>query len=439
MLNEEIQNSWKDGSYVDNIRKTYEAIKADPLLTNRLEIWGGEPLIQIDNLLISIEDLFNYFPNVDFLMIPTNFAWSENITKKIPELVLAFDKTRLKDKNEFHLQLSIDGFDGPMLQYGHHADNKQYLKNLEVLIESLSKINLQNTEFVIDIHGTASGQNILKHLSTEEDIKAHLDGMHYLRHYAYDLIDKYNAKNVVYGEGCYYPLCASPENSTIDDGIKYPNGLRLVEYIAYKNKYLQDKFNHYFESFDHNTFDDSLFTANHQCCESGDNALMILHDGTISECACSYVQNRDEYLELLLKNGQFDEYRASVMRKKYFFNPITASKEEESFNDWYNLSGLRNTYSTQLSLSMSLCQELVLSHQISWEYIDPELLLKHLRKDMTPYSCTREQIRDTGIPYLGHPGDFRRTFNGEMQYSEGVCAADKKIKIRNWLYDYSKY
>jgi hypothetical protein len=43
------------------------------------------------------------------------------------------------------------------------------------------------------------------------------------------------------------------------------------------------------------------------------------------------------------------------MRKIYFFNPLTASKEEEEYNDWYNLSGLRETYSTQLNLAMSMC------------------------------------------------------------------------------------
>lgn len=387
---------------------------------------------------MSIKNLFIFLPRVDFLMIPTNFAWKENVTIKIPELILLFDQTR-KQKSEFHLQLSIDGFNGPMLEFGHHANNKDYLNNLEIIIKELSKIQLNNTQVIFDIHGTASGKNILKYLSTEKDIKSYLDGMKYLRDYACDLIDKYNSKNIVFGQNPYYPLCASPENSTVDEGIEYTKGLRLAEYLAYKEKYLQDNFVHYFENFDHNTFNRSLFRENSQCAESGAFALMVLPDGTISECACSYVQNRQEYLDLLLKNKQYEDYRCSIMRKMYFFNPITATKEQEEFNDWYNLTGLRDTFSTQISLTMSLCQELVLSKQISWEYSDPEYLLKHLNKEVTPYSCTREQIRDTGIPYLGHPGDYRRVLNGELQYAESVDIADKKIKIRNWLHDYSKH
>ena len=438
LLNKEVQDGWKQGTYVENIKKVYEKINADPLLTTRLEIWGGEPVVQIENLLISIKSLFEFLPNIDFLMIPTNFAWPERIAERIPEMIIAYDETRHRGENEFHLQLSIDGFDGPMLQYGHHANNQQYLKNLEVIIKELSKIQLNNTTVIFDIHGTASGQNILKYLSTEEDIKNYLDGMCYLREYANNLIDKYGAKNVTYGQNPYFPLCAAPENSTVDESIRYTNTVRLAEYVAYKGNYFQDKFNHFYENFDHNNFDDFLLGPTHQCAESGAHALMILPDGTISECACSYVQNRDEYLNLLIANKQYDDYLASMMRKQYFFNPITATKEEDEFNDWYNLTGLRDTYSTQLNLSMSLCQELALSNQIPREYLNPEILFKHLKKETTPYSCTREQIRDTGVPYLGHPGDFRRTFNGEIQSGEAFSLADIEIEIRHWLHDSSK-
>lgn len=406
-----------------------------------MELWGGEPLIQIDNLLISVKNLFELFPNVDFFMIPTNFAWPEKITAKIPELVIAYDSTRNREENEFHLQLSIDAFSGPLLEQGHHADNKQYLKNFEVLIKEMSKIKLKKTTLILELHGTASGPNILKYLSTEEDIKKYLDDMFYLDDYVNNLIKKYNCEKVVYGSFAHYPICAAPENSTVSEGIKYADAVRLAEYVLYKEKYIinSDKFAHCLENFSHNIYNSSIFKPNHQCSESGDFALMVLPDGTISECACSYVQNRQEYLNLILDLKQYEDYRTSLMRKIYFFNPLTATPEEEEFNDWYNLSGLRQTYSTQINLAMSMCQELVLSRQISWEYLDPNILIKHLNKETTPYSCTREQIQDTGIPYLGHPGDYRRIFNGELAFSESVNLTDRKIKIRTWLNDYSKY
>jgi hypothetical protein len=44
-------------------------------------LWGGEPLIQINNFLQNAKELFELFSNVTFFMIPTNFAWSEKIAE----------------------------------------------------------------------------------------------------------------------------------------------------------------------------------------------------------------------------------------------------------------------------------------------------------------------------------------------------------------------
>lgn len=435
LLNEEVQSGWKNGSYVENIKQVYAKINSDPLKTNRMEIWGGEPLIQIDNMLLTIQELFAFLPNIHFLMIPTNFAWPETITKKIPELVIAYDKTRNNPKSEFHLQLSIDSYSGIILEQGHNANNNQYLKNLEVLIEEISKVKLKNSLVIIDIHPTAAGPNILKHLYEDKDVKEYLDGMFYLKKYADNLIKKYKCDDkIVYGELPYFPLCALPENSTAKEGYKYASIVRNTELLEHRYKYLENPLYHYFSSFEHNYFNDTFLTSNRECNESNANALMILPDGTISECACSYVANRQELLDLLLKNELYDEYREAVTRKKYFFNPLTCTKEEEEFNDWYNLTGLRNNYSTALNLNMSLCQELALSRQISWVYAtDPVLLFSHLIKESSPYSCTREQFATTGIPFLGHQGDFRRILNGELEFVDSIVAAENKTVIKDWV------
>lgn len=435
LLNEEVQEGWKTGSYVSNIKEVFSKINANPLRTTRMEIWGGEPLIQIENLLISIKDLFSFFPNINFLMIPTNFAWPEHITNKIPQLILDYDNTRNGENNEFHLQLSIDSYKGILLEEGHKTNNQQYLKNFEVLIKGLSKIELTKSKVIIDIHPTASGQNILQHLYEDKDIQEYLEGMFFLKRYTDELIDKYNCQNkIVYGELPYFPLCAVPENSSAKDGYKYVSVLKNAELIEERYQYLKNPLYHYFGSFAHNYFNNTFYDANRECSESNANALMILPDGTISECACSYVANRKELLDLLIKNKQYEEYREALTRKKYFFNPLNYTKEEEEFNDWYNLTGLRNNYSTALNLNMSLCQELALSKQISWIYAtNPMLLLKHLKKESSPYSCTREQFAVTGLPFLGHQGDYRRIFNGELEYVDSIIRAEHELVIKDWV------
>lgn len=434
ILNDEVQNSWINHTYVANIKKVFEKIGANPKKTSRLGLWGGEPLIQIENFLQSSEELFNFFPNVDFFMIPTNFAWSEKIAEKIPIMISQFDTTRKVNEAEIHLQLSIDSYRGILLKEGHHAQNEQYLKNFETLIKGLSNIELKNTQIYMDIHSTASGENILKYLSTYEQIQDYLDGMLFLNQFANNLIEQYNCKNkIIYGNSAYFPLCAVPENSTSEDGYKYVEILKKAEKLQYENKYLSNAY-HAFGEFAHNWRNQQILTANHECPESNYNAIMILPDGTISECACSYVANRQEYLDLILEQQQYEDYRLSMTRKKYFFNPLTASKEEEEFNDWYNLQGLRHNYSTALNLAMSLCQELSLSKQISPVYaMDPLLLLKHLHQESSGYSCTREQLYTTGIPFLPIPGDYRRMFNGEMEYANSVINSEYQIIIKDWM------
>ena len=434
-LNNEIQESWINKNYVNNIKKVFEKIHANPNKTSRLSLWGGEPMIQIENFLQSSEDLFNFFPKVDFFMIPTNFAWSEKIAEKIPVMFLQFDQTRKINDAEIHLQLSIDSYKGILLKEGHHAQNKQYLKNFEILIKETSKLKLNNTKIYIDIHSTASGQNILKHLLTNEQIQEYSEGMFFLKQYANNLIKEYHCQDkIIYGESAYFPLCAVPENSSTEDGCRYVEILRKAEKIQYDNKYLSNSAYHVFGEFAHNWRNQQILTANHECPESNFNAIMILPDGTISECACSYVANRQDYLDLVLEQQQYEDYRLSMTRKKYFFNPLTASTEEEEFNDWYNLSGLRHNYSTALNLSMGLCQELSLSKQISPIYaMDPILLLKHLHQESTGYSCTREQLYTTGIPFLPVPGDYRRMFNGEMEYANSTINGEYQIIIKDWM------
>ena len=91
-------------------------------------------------------------------------------------------------------------------------------------------------------------------------------------------------------------------------------------------------------------------------------------------------------------------------------------------------------FSTALNLNMAICQELALSRQINWSYAaNPYLLLSHLSKETTPYSCTREQLCNSGVPFLGEPGDYRRIFNGEIEFIDSVSKHECDIIIKEWM------
>ena len=158
---------------------------------------------------------------------------------------------------------------------------------------------------------------------------------------------------------------------------------------------------------------------------------MIIPDGTICECACSYIQTHPEYLENMRNNESLqEEYRVSKMREQYFYNPLTISKEQQI--DWYIHKGLRDTYTVEISLAMALCRELALSRQINIKYfLDPELLLKHLSGAPGVYNCTREAIRETKVPFLSQATDCRRYFNGLTDFASGQRLAEAKMLLES--------
>ena len=52
-LNKEIQEAWINGSYIENIQKVFQEINCKTSEVTNFEIWGGEPLILIENLVES--------------------------------------------------------------------------------------------------------------------------------------------------------------------------------------------------------------------------------------------------------------------------------------------------------------------------------------------------------------------------------------------------
>ena len=65
--------------------------------------------------------------------------------------------------------------------------------------------------------------------------------------------------------------------------------------------------------------------------------------------------------------------------------------------------------------------------------MDPILLLKHLRQETISYGCTREHFGSTGVPFLSSPGDYRRIFNGEIEYVHSIVNNEYKKIIEDYM------
>lgn len=450
LLDEEIQKAWKDGTYVDNIKKVFKTIGCDPSQVTHFSFWGGEPLIHLDSLLPSIKELFKFFNGLTFCMIPTNWT----IINNLYQFLFLIDQTliELNPKQEltFHLQLSIDGPPGIFNTDGHPGDWNVYKKNIDKLFSQLSAKPLQKLKIIFEIHPTATISNILNHLNTYDKIKDYIDYFRNFMTYIDNKTYEYNINNFC---RCHqtltFPVIAVPDRISVQDGLKLNMIINLANQVqineSYKTKDIGERI--YYHSL-HNFGVKSIAERNPLCTESGLNGLTILYDGTICDCPCSYIQTFPPYIEQIKNDpNRQNDYKLALLRQPYFINPLIATDEEKEKFDWYMLDAIRDTKTTQISLAMALCQELALSGQINYNYfVNPELLLKTLYTIGNIYSCPREQVAALRNSFLADHNDCKKLLNGATEtvlrdrklegiiQSKGAleCQKNMKKKIQNY-------
>ena len=72
--NKLVQEAWKDGSYLSNVEKIFNKLCLNRDDIHHLQIWGGESLLAIDNVIDNIPNLFELFPNIERWTFSTNFT-----------------------------------------------------------------------------------------------------------------------------------------------------------------------------------------------------------------------------------------------------------------------------------------------------------------------------------------------------------------------------
>lgn len=449
LLNEKIQQAWKDGTYVKNIKEVFKTIQCDPSKVTHFSFWGGEPLISLENLLPSVKELFKFFNGLTFCMIPTNWTIINNLDQFLLLIDEALIELDSKQKLTFHLQLSIDGPPGIFNSSGHPGDWDKYRKNIDILFQSLALTPFKKLRLLFEVHPTATMNNILNNLNTYDKIKEYNDYLQDFMKYINDKTYEYNINDFCYcGQALTFPVIAVPDKISVKDGMDLDSIINLstnVQIKEYELKEIGERM--YYHSL-HNFMVKSIAERNPLCTESGLNGLTILYDGTICDCPCSYIQTFPPYLEQTKNNPKRqNDYKLALLRQPYFINPLTATDKEKEKFDWYMLDAIRDTKTTQISLAIALCQELALSGQINYNYfVDPELLLKTLYTIGNIYSCPREQVAALRNSFLSDHNDCKKLLNGAAETilrdrkSEGIiqykgvleCQKNMKEKISSF-------
>lgn len=423
--NKLVQEAWKDGSYLSNVEKIFNKLCLNRDDIHHLQIWGGESLLAIDNVIDNIPNLFELFPNIERWTFSTNFTIGID---KLINLINNIDKNG-NSLQLFVLQLSIDGPEGKYSEKGHNGW-KYYEDNIIKFTDYFNNHKLYKTKIIINVHSTLSPEDYLNNFIQYEEIK---DYMQKMLNFSKFIESKCISGSLNLYQDFIFPGIATPYTHTSEDGRKLAHIFQLWDEV-YKTEF---KENHETLGFfiGNGSFqrDAQVLMGNTQCSELF-TGLMINFDGTICECNGSFISSFEPYLEELKKNNQEDLLNTAIIHNKMTtYKPLECSEKELEKNKYrLHEGGYRGTKTTYIHCLMVTAIELAKSGQILKKYLyDEDLLFKHCKILSNVLACSRNNIIETGLPYLTPVGAIRLYFNGAMDYIYPLGIEEKKNSIRN--------
>ena len=426
-FNQVVRDAWNNGTYVENMYKTVCAFPADPKKIETIQLWGGETLLNIEDVTKNVKKIYEYFSGLKEWHISTNWAIDVN---KFFDFVCEINKNA-PTKQNIILQLSIDGPEGEMTETGHNVSWDVYYKNMEIFTNLMNNTRLKNISIEFTINATVNKDIYFRVFSTYEGMYEYVKKMYELTSF---IESRCVSESLEIRSLGVFPGYAIPFEDSVEDGVKLANISRLWEQVrAQEFPDFWKFFGFYYGIGDINS-DKGILNPNTECGELK-GTITVNPDGSICECSGSYIDHDQFYKEELEKAGDIAELRAAKLRDFVYYNPSEMTPQDIEKHDWYIYNGYKNNSSTYMCYLMSLAEELALSGQISIKYLEnKDLLFKHLGTLSGIISCTRNNIKDTGIPYFTTPSCLRRYLNGLIEYAYDIKMLDKKEGIEKIVY-----
>lgn len=411
-----VRQAWADGSYLNNAVKTVKRF-SPPELVKECQLWGGETLLHIDDVTKNLKQFYTYFPNVHKWRISTNWLIDVN---KFFDFIKEMD-LYAPENTVIITQLSIDGPKGGYAEQGHNVDLEIYQKNFSDFAFLVNNHKLKNIQITFQINATLNKETYLNKLQNYDEMKYYISFMQDLAKFIDNLCI---SKSLHMAHDIVFPGCAIPAPDSSEDGKKIADIIKLWEKVR-DNEFPEER--KYF-TFQYGigdlTGNKNMFVPNDECGELN-GGLTISYNGDIAECSGAFIDNFNPYLEELKADGDMDSYYTSLMRNKLVYNPGNINDEEFENKQWQVQQGYKQNESTYVALAFRTAIELAEANQIDYRYkYDKDLLLRHIISMLHTASCTRENLKDTKIPYMLSIGTLRRYLNGIMDYTYNVKKAE---------------
>ena len=423
IIDKEIRDAWRTGTYIKNIKKVFNKMKVDPKNITGISFWGGESTLHLDLINDQLKDLFELCPNIDNIGFSTNFMCGIDETLRF----LSSINQVANVPQSIWLQQSIDGPEGVLMERGHTGNWDTYMANYKKLAYFLNNEYLPKIKNItVTAKPTVDKDLYLEYFSDENNQERYIE---YLNNFYNELIHLFvNSKVNI---GMMLPKPAVPMEYSISDAYKLKE--IMIKWEKLTNKFVNNLPNNVVKCYSlgvplHNYIqvyseNQELFPARAPGCYKNRSEFAILPDGTLTDCTSNYMLARDDYESMCSNSDRI----VSQLYKHMNYNPLKLSDEELEDAVWLNVIGLKFSRDLFNNLTYGLAKEMALSNQINKRFAkNSDATLSVARLSQYQSSCTIQQILTTRVPFLINTGTIKMHAIGlyDEFYTENLL--DKK-------------
>lgn len=428
----------KDGTYLENLKKTLARLGQSQNQIDGFQIWGQEPTLIIGYLADNWRDWKAEFPNVTHMMYSTN---GMDKVDDVLRFVKIFDECSTKE-SALTLQISYDGDYGEEEVRGGSC--QKIIDNYVWLARQLNNVKLKNTKVTFQGHGVFSFE-LMRTLKTFEDLSSYVDSIDY---FINEMDNACINKNVEFLNASLQ--WQTGNKSTTYDGIAFRDCLykmdlleerKISEYFkrspgsvvqifggswrSFVDLFHGTKFRNLADFCDWVINDDTgmIYIAKALHCSTTVQDLKIMYDGTVLLCQ-NDIFNRDYDKDKEVFTVEEQAHRFHMDHNQHV-NFLTASDEE--INNYLSYI-LRGRFDGTRCLYHSLCNMMLMlaqCGQISKSYLDLNKIKVHSMMALFMDSCYHNSISETGSIFLRSTSTTRLLCNGILDDLENwfnTCA-----------------
>lgn len=451
---EKIKESFKSGQYLQLYKDFINKYNIDINKIKKIELWGQEPTLTLDEFNTQIFDILDWLPNAKRFLFSTNGV--SHIDRLI-NCINIFNKYFENNKREFyiHFQFSFDGFDYIKDQRG--IEPEVIVNNVKKFLYKLNNIQLNNNlQVSFNLHGVIDIPDIISQLEDKEE-------SYWSK--ASKLLEDLNKINTNKKVVCYpfTTFFVVPYNATKQDGQYYsiyakkciqnqlnhmnPNTDQTTPFIHIlqgiqnilgndmivnhkESKDIYQFFNGSIDSIEkdilslydtgYNNNPDFCNIINYSySCKINNQNLKIRYNGDLLYCEQTMFDLSEEDM---IGRDQFDYDLVHYQLKHPRFQPniFTSNQEDvEKFLSLFN-SSYRQPYLLSYSNIVNFMYLLLQNDQIDESYKDINKLLRHALYVAKARQCYRASMVDTGSFYTETLGFIRLCCNGLLDYLESL-------------------